>query len=174
MSASEHFPAEIRIDDALRAEPLGNEEMDAFRAALNAAGLPAGDVAAPAVQPFRFMRNLKAVGYGAVELYGSGVLLRSIVVAADARGAGVGRKIVDWLLAHAADNGALRAFLFTTNARAYFESLGFATLDRSRAPRSSLTTRQAAGLCPASAALLTRAVSPSSREAEPFEREQDP
>ena len=61
--------------------------------------------------------------------------------------------IVEWLLAHAAALGASRAFLFTTNADAYFQELGFEVIDRSTAPQSILTTRQASGLCPASPAL---------------------
>jgi GNAT superfamily N-acetyltransferase len=158
MSAPEHFAADFRIEDELRSDPLGSDEVEAFRAALVEVGLRAGDISAAGVQPFRFQRNLKPVGYGALEVYGPDVLLRSIVVAADARGEGVGRMIVEWLLTHAAAFGAGRAFLFTTNARAYFERLGFEVVDRSRAPQSILATRQAIGLCPASAVLLTRTI----------------
>ena len=82
--------------------------------------------------------------------------------------------IVDRLLAHGAVLDAVRAFLFTNNARAYFEGLGFEVVDRSRAPRSILTTRQAEGLCPASAALLSSAVTPCRRKAGPHSREQEP
>ncbi|MGO9422937.1 GNAT family N-acetyltransferase [Roseiarcus sp.] len=72
-----------------------------------------------------------------MEAYGSEALLRSIVVAADARGEGVGRKVVDWLLAHSARQGAQCAFLFTTDACAYLEGLGFEVADSGRAPRRS-------------------------------------
>ena len=95
-----------------------------------------------------------------MEVYGRDVLLRSIVVATDARGEGVGRAITEWLLAHAGALGAGRAFLFTTNARAYFEEIGFEVVDRSTAPQSILLTRQAIALRPASAVLLTRTVTP--------------
>jgi arsenate reductase len=64
--------------------------------------------------------------------------------------------------------------LFTTNAGAFFEKLGFETINRSRAPRSIMATRQAVGLCPASATLLTRAVTASILEAEPFHHEREP
>ena len=167
MSAS----AGLRINEGLRGEPLRRGEVQAFRVALVAAGLPADDTTATGVQPFRFERGLKPVRYGAAEVYAPDVLLRSIVVAADARGEGVGRTITEWLLARAAALGAVRAFLFTSNARAYFEGLGFEVIDRSRAPQSILTTRQATGLCPASAVLLMRAVAPSSRETPPSGRE---
>jgi N-acetylglutamate synthase-like GNAT family acetyltransferase len=160
MSAPGRSPADLGIDDNLRGEPLRSDEIEAFRLALVEAGLPADDIAATGVQPFRFERDLKRVGYGALEVYGSAVLLRSIVVATDARGEGVGRAITEWLLAHAGALGAGRAFLFTTNARAYFEGIGFEVVDRSTAPQSILMTRQAIGLCPASAVLLTRTVTP--------------
>ncbi len=160
MSAPGRSPADLRIDDNLRGEPLRSDEIEAFRLALVEAGLPADDIAATGVQPFRFERNLKPVGYGALEVYGRDVLLRSIVVATDARGEGVGRAITEWLLAYSGALGAGRAFLFTTNARAYFEGIGLEVVDRSTAPQSILTTRQAIGLCPASAVLLTRTVTP--------------
>jgi GNAT superfamily N-acetyltransferase len=160
MSAPRRSPADLGIDDNLRGEPLRSDEIEAFRLALVEAGLPADDIAATGVQPFRFERNLKPVGYGALEVYGSTVLLRSIIVATDARGEGVGRAITEWLLAHAGALGAERAFLFTTNARAYFEEIGFEVVGRSKAPESILTTRQAIGLCPASTVLLTRTVTP--------------
>jgi N-acetylglutamate synthase-like GNAT family acetyltransferase len=160
MSAPGRSPADLGIDDNLRGEPLRSDEIEAFRLALVEAGLPADDIAATEVQPFRFERNLKPVGYGALEVYGSAVLLRSIIVPTDARGEGVGRAITEWLLARAGALGAGRAFLFTTKARAYFEGIGFEVVDRSRAPQSIQTTRQAIGLCPTSAVLLTRTVTP--------------
>ena len=49
----------------VRGEPLRDADLGAFRAALLAAGLPADDIAAPGVQPFRFSRGGKPVGYGA-------------------------------------------------------------------------------------------------------------
>lgn len=174
MSASELSQTDLRIDDAVRGAQIGNEELEALGVALEAASLPADDISAPDVRPFRFTRNRKAVGHGALELHGSDVLLRLILVAADARGEGVGRRIVAWRLAYAGRKGARQAFLFTTNAGAFFEKLGFETINRSRAPRSIMATRQAVGLCPASATLLTCAVTASILEAEPFHHEREP
>jgi arsenical-resistance protein len=53
MSASGHFAADLRVDDELRGEPLRSDEIEAFRFALVAAGLPADDILAAGVQPFR-------------------------------------------------------------------------------------------------------------------------
>ena len=58
----------------------------------------------------------------------------------------------------AARGGVRRAFLLTTDARAFFERLGFTAIDRKSAPSEILATRQAAGLCPASAVLMVKAL----------------
>jgi N-acetylglutamate synthase-like GNAT family acetyltransferase len=143
---------------------LRPDEIDGFRTTLEAAGLPADDVAAPEVSAFRFADGARFVGYGALELHGADVLLRSIVVAPDARREGIGRRIVDRLLAEARELGASRACLLTKVARGYFEGLGFVAIDRASAPQAILATRQAARLCPASAALMAQATSPKRRE----------
>src|SRR5271157_2808450 len=63
-------PSRAAIDNNLRDEPLRSDEIDAFRFALIAANLRADDISATGVQPFRFERKLKPVGYGALEVYG--------------------------------------------------------------------------------------------------------
>jgi N-acetylglutamate synthase-like GNAT family acetyltransferase len=150
----------VRDQDIVCGIPVEEDDFEPFCALLKSAGLPADDLRELNVKSFRFMRGGKTVGYGAVELYGPHVLLRSVVVIPDARGDGVGRNIVSSLLALAGRLGADRAFLFTTSARAYFEGLGFEAINRSLAPLSILKTRQGLGFCPASAALLTRPVLP--------------
>jgi N-acetylglutamate synthase-like GNAT family acetyltransferase len=52
--------------------------------------------------------------------------------------------------------GSVRAFLLTTSAAPFFESLGFARIDRTAAPEAILRTRQAASICPASAVLMVK------------------
>ena len=150
--------------DDFRGEPLRSDEMEAFRLALSAAGLPADDIASPDVQPFRFTRNLKPVGYGALEVFGCDALMRSIVVAPEARGDGLGRKIVEGLLAEASRLGVQRAFLFTTDARAYFEGLGFQVVDRSLAPTIDPIDAPGDRALPGVGCAAGARVSPSSHE----------
>jgi len=52
--------------------------------------------------------------------------------------------------------GAARAYLLTTSAALFFESLGFCRIDRAVAPEAILRTRQSASLCPASAILMVK------------------
>lgn len=98
------------------------------------------------------------VGYGGFEQYGSDVLVRSVIVEPQHRGKGIGRNLIAVLLREAFDAGARKAWLFTTNATALFEKAGFKPAARDAAPATILATRQATELCPATATLLSRAI----------------
>jgi arsenate reductase/amino-acid N-acetyltransferase len=146
------------IVDDLHAAPLASGALPAVTKALREAALPDDALDAEGVTLYAFTHGDGVVGYGGLEYYGENALVRSIVVDPSRRRNGVGRRIVEHLLMNAARGGVRRAFLLTTDARAYFEGLGFAEIDRKRAPREILETRQAGGLCPASAVLMVRAL----------------
>jgi N-acetylglutamate synthase-like GNAT family acetyltransferase len=132
-------------------------ERSAMSEMLRLAGLPADDLDSECVRAFAFAdRDGALVGYGGLEIHGDDALVRSIVVEPSRRRQGAGRAIVERLLAEAAALDAERAYLLTTNARAYFAMAGFAAVARAAAPPAILATRQAVGLCPASAALMVR------------------
>ena len=143
---------------AARAEPLWSEDLPRLTKLLDAEGLPSGDLREPGVRLFAFRDGGAVVGFAGLEVYGKDALLRSVVVDPARRRAGLGRAIVDVTLAEAQKLGATRAFLLTTAAKAYFERLGFVSIDRASAPDAILSTRQAAGLCPSSAPLMVKAL----------------
>lgn len=143
---------------ALRLEPMTGAEPD-FHAALLAEGLPIDDLGEGGRAFFRITEGEKTVGYGGYELHGTHALLRSMVVDRERRGQGLGRAATDLLLGQAQASGAHDAYLLTLSAAPFFERLGFVRIDRATAPAVILATRQAAGLCPASAALLRRGLS---------------
>jgi arsenate reductase len=62
------------------------------------------------------------------------------------------------LLRRASDEGARHAWLLTTTAAGFFRRAGFQVAERSTAPATILSIRQAVSLCPASAILMTRAI----------------
>jgi N-acetylglutamate synthase-like GNAT family acetyltransferase len=144
---------------AAQAEPLRPSDLPRLAELLDAEGLPSRDLGDPGVRLFAFREGGAAVGYAGLEVYGKDALLRSIVVDPARRRAGLGWGIVGATLAEAQKLGATRAYLLTTSAKRYFERLGFATIDRGSAPATILATRQAAGLCPSSAALMMKAIS---------------
>ena len=126
--------------------------------ALTGAYLPIDDLMEGGRTFYRFSRDGETVGFGGLELHGDAALLRSIVVLPDNRGLGFGHVITSGLLDAAHRNGARSAYLLTESAAPFFQSLGFRSIARSEAPAAILATRQAASLCPASAALMMRSL----------------
>lgn len=138
-------------------EPIPGDASD-LHAALRASSLPLDDLGEPGRTFFRFSDASQTIGFGGFELYGENVLLRSIVMLPEARGKGWGRTATDLLLEQANNAGAHTAYLLTTDAAPFFERSGFQRIERSAAPADILATRQAASLCPSTAALLARSI----------------
>ena len=76
-----------------------------------------------------------------VERYDAAVLVRSVVVAANARGRGLGARLVDERLRTAARGGVTDAYLLTTTAEAFFGRLAFATITRDAVPAAVRASR---------------------------------
>ncbi|MFN0193350.1 MAG: arsenic resistance N-acetyltransferase ArsN2 [Aestuariivirga sp.] len=127
-----------------------------LRAALVTAGLPSDDIEDQGLRFFRFTMNGRIVAYGGLEGHGSSVLLRSLVVLPGEQGKGVGKTTVEHLMSLARASGAETAYLLTTSAVDYFKRLGFRAMAREDAPEAIRATKQATGLCPSAATLLSR------------------
>lgn len=126
---------------------------------VGAAGLTIEDLTEPGRTFYRYsLLGGTTVGFGGFELYGPDVLLRSLCVVP--HGQGIGRNMTLLLMRRAFDQGARRAFAFTSTleAAAFHQALRFAPITRGSAPATILATRQATGLCPAWAQLFERAL----------------
>jgi amino-acid N-acetyltransferase len=95
------------------------------------------------------------VAVAGLELYEDGALLRSVAVAEDRRGTGVGRTLVERALG-AAGTSSDAVFLLTTTAAPWFRRLGFDTVARSDVPESVRRSSQFRGACPDSATVMRR------------------
>lgn len=128
-------------------------------AALRDADLPTDDLSDPGRTFFAY-RTLsgKVVGFGGYEIFGTDVLIRSVVILPIGRRQGLGRNVVPLLLHRAFAQGARRAWLLTTSAAEFFTKIGFKPVERDAAPPSILATRQATSLCPSDAHLLSRQI----------------
>ena len=133
----------------------------AIRALLRAAGLPDEDFADHLAQFLVARRTGAVVGAVGCELHGRDALLRSLVVAPAARGAGLGGRLVERLADAAARRGATRFFLLTTPAAEFFTRRGFVKVGRAQVPPAIAATREFDRLCPVSATCLTRVVAPA-------------
>ena len=136
---------------------LAHHDLPKLAHTLALASLPADDLDLPGRQFFRFTSaSGDTIGYGGFELYGSDVLIRSIVVFPEHRESGLGRALVAQLMEQARAAGARDAYLLTTTARPFFEAIGFSAIERTIAPAAILGTAQVTNVCPASAQMLFR------------------
>lgn len=124
---------------------------------LDAEGLPTSDLTESHLQHFFFVGEESApdalVG---LEIYGQVALLRSLVVSAAARTQGLGSALVLHAESYAAAHNVRSLYLLTTTAGTYFERRGYRRIDRADAPSSIRSTREFAGLCPASSAFMIK------------------
>lgn len=132
---------------------------EALIAALQDVELPVDDLGEPGRRLFAYATLAgECVGYGGFERLGQHALIRSMVTLPQARHRGIGGGLLALLLRRAFDEGVRDAWLLTTTAATFFERAGFKRVERAAAPATILATRQAASLCPSTAALLTRRI----------------
>ncbi len=129
-------------------------DSDRVQALLNANDLPTDGVA-EAINDFIVAEvgdNL--IGAIGIELYGRTGLLRSAVVSPERRGQGIGRALVGELLSKSRSMSLESLYLLTTTAEPYFESFGFATVDRSTVPAELNASAELRGACPDTATVM--------------------
>ena len=96
----------------------------------------------------------RVVGCIGVERYGAVGLLRSLAVAEETAGRGVGTALVRALLDSVSRLGVKELYLLTTTAPNYFPRFGFGVVDRSALPKDLETSAELRGACPASAVAM--------------------
>jgi amino-acid N-acetyltransferase len=96
------------------------------------------------------------MGAAAVEPYGEAGLLRSVAVAADLRGTGIGRALVTGVETRAAAAGIGELYLLTETAADWFPRLGFERIERKDVPADVAASVEFATACPVSAVAMRR------------------
>jgi amino-acid N-acetyltransferase len=94
------------------------------------------------------------IGAAGVEQYSGFGLLRSAVVAAEARGSGLGAGLVRERLAWSKARGITDMYLLTTTAPRFFEKFGFAQVDRATVPSEVQSAPEFASVCPSTATVM--------------------
>lgn len=122
------------------------------------AELPTEDLRADRMADFLVAINDagKIVGAIALEHFDYDGLLRSLVVAAEARGSGLGGKLLTALENRARLRNLTSMWLLTNDADAWFERYGYRRTDRDGAPTAIKNCREFAELCPGTAVLMVR------------------
>lgn len=93
-------------------------------------------------------------GCAAMEPYGPVGLLRSVCVAAELRGSGLGSRLVAAVEALAAERGVADLYLLTETAETWFPRLGYVATLRGSVPATLTSSPEFTGACPEGAAVL--------------------
>jgi amino-acid N-acetyltransferase len=94
------------------------------------------------------------VGCAGLEVYGAPALLRSVAVAEEQRGTGLGQALVHRILDQARADGVREVFLLTETAPAFFPKFGFVPITRAEVPDAVKASVEFTGACCASAAVM--------------------
>jgi amino-acid N-acetyltransferase len=101
-------------------------------------------------------RDGEVIGSAALEVYADGALLRSVAVAPEAQGHGLGHDLVAAAIRMAEGVNAPAIYLLTTTAAQYFPKFGFEAIARKDVPAGVQTSIEFTSACPASAAVLRK------------------
>ena len=111
----------------------------------------------------------RLIGAAGLEPYGRSGLLRSVIVAPEARGTGLGAALVERVLTNAAAEGVIDVYLLTTTAEQYFLRHGFERIPRAIVPASVQSSVEFREACPATAAVMHRRLALSGNPSEDLE-----
>lgn len=131
------------------------------RLLLGQAGLPSSDLAAAKPKFIVLRDDGRIVAAGALQQFGSAALVRSVVVAADRRGAGLGGIIVQELERIARAARIERLILLTQTAARFFAHRGYRVIERIDVPEDVQGSEEFRSLCPASATCMFKLVGKS-------------
>ena len=98
----------------------------------------------------------RLVGVAGLEVCSDNALLRSVAVAPEWQGRGLGRGLVERMVAAAEARGLHALYLLTTTAEHYFPSFGFGRVDRDAVPDDVRDTAEFRVACPASAVVMEK------------------
>ena len=138
--------------------PASARDLIAIRALLERAGLPTSDLESAGPEFAVIREQGQVIAAGALQRFGSSALLRSLVVAPEHRGTGLGRAIVSELerVARAAQISQL--VLLTQTAADFFARRGYSCIERSAAPEQMQVSEEFRSLCPSSATCMAKSL----------------
>ena len=140
-------------------EEVTGQAIDKWRPAwqqlLASAGLPTDDLGEVDCA-WRARHGAELIAAAGVQCQGEHRLLRSMVVAPDHRGAGLGGRLLANIESDLRQDGVRTVWLLTTGAADFFQRHGYVVRPRSEAPEAIASTQQFRGLCPASAVLMLK------------------
>jgi amino-acid N-acetyltransferase len=131
-----------------------SDDLETVESLLSANDLPVEGVAENLADFLIAENGGRIAGAIGLERFGSVALLRSAVIAHEDRGSGIGRRLVEALLARAAQSGIEDVYLLTTTAEDYFPRFGFNPASRSTVPDALKASAEFQGACPETATVM--------------------
>lgn len=145
------------VSIAARIRPAVPEDLSAIERLLTASQLPLDGVREALPSFVVAESGDEVVGVAGLEVSRDNALLRSVAVADAWRSRGLGRALVERVIAEAESRGLHALYLLTTTAERYFPSFGFRRVAREDVPADIRATKEFASACPVSAAVMCRA-----------------
>ena len=137
-------------------DPARPSDYDVVAALLEREHLPLDGLRQHFENAFVAHAGNRIVGCSALEVYEGGALVRSLVVDAEYRGAGVGSRLTDAAIQLARRRLASAVYLLTTTAERFFLKFGFEIVDRADVPASVLASEEFVHACPSTAIVMRR------------------
>jgi amino-acid N-acetyltransferase len=140
-------------------DPASARDLIAIRALLERSGLPTGDLDSAHSEFAVIRENGRVVAAGALQRFASSALLRSVVVAPDRRGSGLGQAMVSELERIACAARISHLVLLTQTAAEFFARQGYRVIERGTAPEDMQGSEEFRSLCPSSATCMAKSLS---------------
>lgn len=138
--------------------PASQNSFSAAITLLKKNNLPTEDID-PGKQLFVIEEGDEVVATVAVEYDYNSALLRSLSVAEEKRGLGLGKELVDFIEDYMNKQDVQAIYLLTTTAADFFQKRGYKIIDRSNVPEFIQNTREYSVLCASSSTLMKKELS---------------
>ena len=134
------------------------QDLIVIRALLERSGLPTSDLDSARPEFTVIREDGKVIAAGALQRFGSSALLRSLVVAPDRRGSGLGEAVVRELERVARAGQISELVLLTQTATEFFSRRGYRVIERNTAPHEMQESEEFRSLCPNSATCMAKSL----------------
>lgn len=131
--------------------PLPADLLGSARHLLEQAGLPLAGTEDPATELYAALDGRRLCGLVGIEVRPPSALLRSLVVAPELRGRGLGQALLAFAEGAARERGLTTAFGLTTTIPELLERAGYSELPQRDLPAELRASAELQGACPASA-----------------------
>jgi amino-acid N-acetyltransferase len=144
------------VSAPVQIEPAQSTDRDAVLRLVEQSGLPLDGLVNHLATTLVARQGDRIVGSAALEMYPEGALLRSVAVAPEFQGEGIGHRLTDAAISLARERRAPALYLLTTTAEQFFPRFGFERIERTAVPRTVQSSVEFTSACPSSATVMRR------------------